>query len=184
MIKCTSCSTQNIEEAEFCRKCGKKFTKQEKEKKQKGLIVSILTFIDNVMDKITLDFIKESKIFRILILIVIIGFGIFNTARNGLNMKIQKSENYKVQYNNEQKEYYLISPAEQISLNLYVPSRSKKTTLKLYDENNEIINEVNIEKEKPVVVEDTEKENYYVLEAEYGNNNMDRIKFFVYQEEN
>lgn len=183
MIKCTSCSTKNIDEAKFCRKCGKEFTKEEKEKTKKGIIVSVLSFWDNLMDKISLDFIKSNKIFRIIVLVVIIGFGIFNIVQNGLNMKINKSENYKIQYNNENNEYYIISQAEQTNLSLYVPSRSKKTILKLYDENNKVIEEVTIEEGKQIVVEDTGKGNYYVCEAEYGNNNIDRIKFLVYQEE-
>ena len=78
MIKCTSCSTKNINEAGFCRKCGKKLTKEEKEKKVDGLLYRILKAWDVITHYITLEFITDHIICKILVIVVILGIGILS----------------------------------------------------------------------------------------------------------
>ena len=86
MIKCTSWSTKNIKEAGFCRKCGKKLTTEEKEKKVDGLLYRILKAWDVITHYITLEFITDHIICKILVIVVILGIGIFNIVNNGFNM--------------------------------------------------------------------------------------------------
>ena len=44
MIECMDCKTKNVNEAQFCRKCGKKITKDEKEKIKEPKLVKSLKF--------------------------------------------------------------------------------------------------------------------------------------------
>ena len=95
---------------------------------------------------------------------------------------IKDSDNYKLQYNTKLNEYYLISPTQKTNLDLYIPSRAKDTKIQLYDENNKMVEETKVEEDKGIVLDKNDSGNYYIIESEYGNNNVDRIKLFVYQE--
>ena len=180
-MKCIKCKTKNINKANYCKKCGYHFSKKEQEASRKWSFVWFLEKKDKIMSIIDLSIITDNIFFKIASIVLILGVGVYSILTNGINLKLLESKDYKIQYNTSLSEYYLLVNQEQTNLNLYIPNRTEKLIIKHLN-GNELIEEKEYNGEE-IVLDSNTYDEYYLIEATYDNNNLDRIKLYVYYEE-
>ena len=186
-MKCKKCFTKNINSANYCNNCGNKFTEQDRKKAKKWTPVWFLEGYDKIMSYIDLSFLEDhikSKALKVLYkissILIVLAIGIYLLISRGINVKILEGEDYKVQYNSELEEYYLLSDKEETKLNLYIPNRAKEITVQLLDKENKIVEENNYDTNASIILDKNENGNYYIFEIKYGNNNLDKLKIYIY----
>lgn len=182
-MKCVKCKTDNIINANYCKNCGYEFSKKEKKKAKRWTLAWFLEIIDKIKSIFDLSIITGNILFKVLSVIVILIVGIYYSITSGTNLKILNSDNYQIQYNTKLDEYYLIANKEETTLNLYVPNRTKNIIIKHLDGKDLIIEEKEYCKECEVLLNSNGSEDYYIIETKYENNNLDRMKLYVYYEE-
>lgn len=181
-MKCIKCTEKNINSANYCKKCGYNFSDIERNAARRWSFVWFLEKIDKIKEIFDLSFITDHIVFKIISILVILGIGILNFLDKGVNLKILESSNYKVQYNTEIDEYYLITNNNQINLNLYIPNRTNNLALKHLDKENNIILEKNYQKAEEITLYTNGNDDYYILEAEYKDK-TEELKLYMYLED-
>lgn len=176
-MKCTKCNKDNIISANYCKYCGYQFNKKEKEKAKRKTLVGKIEFLENAYEICTLKKITGHIIYKIATLIIVLLIGITLVCKNGTNVKILKSDNYKIKYNSNENVYYLLVNTDTVKLNLYVPNNNTKLEINHYDSNNNILKNTVIN-DNNIVLDTNYNEDYYVIE-----NDKDDIKLFVYRTE-
>ncbi len=181
-MRCRKCKDSNITQANYCKKCGNKYTTQEQTKARKKTFVGHLEEFEKIYNILNLDFITGHILFKIATLIVILSIGIFIWINDGINVKLLNSNEYTIQYNKKEHEYYLISNKEKVGLNLYVPNRTENIEIKHYNKNNKIVEKKKYKKISNIILE-AHTSDYYVLKVNYIENKTEKIKIYVYNEE-
>jgi len=179
-MKCIKCRTNNINKANYCKKCSYEFSDVERKAARKNTFVGKLEMIENVYNACKLKVITDNIVFKICSLLFVLAIGIYFWITNGLDLKLLNSKNYDIQYNVEDKEYYLLTTEDKVLLNLYVPNRVEKIIISHYDENDNVLEEEQYEPTDEIVLETMQKE-YYVLNADYlsTDENSYAFKFYV-----
>lgn len=180
-MKCIKCKVENINKANYCKKCGYQFSEREQKAARKWNLVWFLEQIDNVKSILDLSFITDHIIVKIGTIIVILGIGIYSWVANGIHLKLLASDDYQIQYNTELKEYYLLASEDEVKLNLYIPDRAEKITIRHLDKDNFVIDEEIYENTDKIILYSNGNDDYYTLETEYENDNLDRIKLYIYR---
>ncbi len=108
-MKCSKCKTDNAIKANYCKKCAKKFTKKEKEKAYQKTIYGKIDLFEKWYNRFTLTVILDHWIFKTLVIIFILSFGILFCLENGTHLKILGNDMYDIYYTKDNKAYYLIS---------------------------------------------------------------------------
>lgn len=180
-MKCHKCKSENILKANYCQKCGEKFTEKEKEEAYKKTIFGKIDALKKIKDIISLDAITGNIIFRIASLLVVLGIGLYFLFTMGINTKILNSEDYQVFYNKESNEYYLLvnDNKDSIELNLYRPNRTKEMTIYTYDLNDNEKTKTTVSKDDKITL-NTYQDDYNIIESKYSNEKQDNLKIFVY----
>ena len=182
-MKCIKCRTNNINKANFCKNCAYKFSKEEQKIAKRKTFIGKIEMIEDIYNVGSLKVITDHILFKIAMIIFVLGIGVYFLITNGVDFKLLESDNYKIQYNEKKLEYYLISKKDEIPLDLYVPEKCKQITVKHYDMNNNIISENNYEKSDNILLEVNSNKDYYIIQSKYENNNIDQIKLYIYLEE-
>ena len=182
-MKCIKCKTNNINKANYCKNCNYKFSEKEQKIAKRKTLIGKIEMIEDIYNICSFKVITDHILFKIATIIIVLSIGIYFLITNGSNLKLLESDNYKIQYNKKQTEYYLIGKNEEIHLDLYIPKKSKKIIVKHYDRNNNIIIENTYKKLDNIILETNDDNDYYVIESIYKNNNLDQIKLYVYLEE-
>ncbi|MBR6231236.1 MAG: hypothetical protein IKR00_04795, partial [Lachnospiraceae bacterium] len=73
--------------------------------------------------------ITGSTWFRVIVIAVIAIVGLWGFFKNGSNFRVAESDRYEVQYNTEEKEYYLLTEYDSINVALYVPKNTETLEL-------------------------------------------------------
>lgn len=180
-MKCPDCQTKNINDANYCKKCCHSFTEEEKEIAYSKTIYGKIEKYKDLYERLTLKKITDDIRFKIFILIIIIGYGIFTALNYELAFRVEESSNYEIQYNKKDNEHYLIVTEEETPLNLYIPNRTKKILLKEWTSDNKLVNETEYTKSDNIKLNVTTSDDYYTVEAIYTDKNSDILKVYVYQ---
>ena len=180
-MKCHKCKSKNILKANYCQKCGEKFTDKEKQEAYNKTIYGKIDSLRKIKGIITLDVITGNIFFKIASLLVVLGIGIYYLLTIGINTKILNSKDYQIFFNKETSEYYLIvdDAKDSIELNLYRPNRTKEMTVYTYDLDNNEKNKTAVSQDDTVTL-NTYHNDYHVIESKYSNNKQDDLKIFVY----
>ncbi len=180
-MKCRKCKSENILKANFCQKCGEKFTDKEKEEAYNKTIFGKIDFIKKIKDIATLDAITGNIIFKIASLLIVLGIGLYFLFTMGVNTKILNSSDYQIFYNEENSEYYLLvdDNKDSIELNLYRPNRTKEMTIFTYDLSDKEKNKTSVSKDDKITL-NTYQEDYHMIESKYSNEKQDNLKIYVY----
>ena len=180
-MKCKKCKFENIVKASYCHKCGNKFSDDEKEMAYKKTIYGKIETFEKWKDIISLDVITGNIVFKIVSLIVVLGIGLYFLFTMGINTKLLNSKDYKIFYNKQEDEYYLLVDDEidSIDVSLYYPNRVKEMNVYHYNTDDSLIEKKVIDKKKNVELK-AYNNDYYVLESEYSNKKKDEIKVWVY----
>ena len=184
-MKCHKCKNENITKANFCQKCGEKFTEKEKEIAYDKTIYGKIDKMKKIKDIATLDIITGNIVFKIVSLLVVLGIGLYFLFTMGINTKILNSKEYKIFYNKTLDEYYLIvdDDKESVVANFYRPNRVKEMNAYHYNLDNEELEKKTIDKENTISL-NTSENDYYLIESEYSNKKKDNLKVFVYHKSN
>lgn len=185
-MKCIKCLTKNIDQANYCKKCGYEFNDKEREIASRWTPVWVLKKIESFSSFLKegfkpFKFITDTRTFKILSLLAVLGLGIYSMFQNGRDFSILSSADYTIEHNGSEQEYYLIVKEKETNLNMYVPNYIDEIVLKHYDEKDNILNEETYEnKENFKIVADLD--DYYVLSVKFGDK-TDDYKLLVYMQE-
>ncbi len=179
-MECIRCKTKNVNKANYCKNCGYHFSKEEQKAAKKWTLVWFLECFDKAKSILNLSIITDHILFKIASIVVVLGIGFYSFFTNGNSLKLLESNDYKVQYNTELSEYYLLANKEKTNLNLYIPNRAQKLIVEHIDQNNQLIDTKEYAKEEEIVFSSDSNNDYYILEAAYENNNFDKLKFYIY----
>lgn len=150
---CTQCKAVNNYKANYCAKCGYKFTDEEKKEAYSKTLGGKLEKLEEAYSWITLSKITGSLPFKIISLLLVLFIGVITFNKSELY--INKDDSYTIQYNSADKEYYLLYEEDakrDISLN--IPSKCEYLTIETYDINDDMIDTFNISKEESSLVLD------------------------------
>lgn len=180
-MKCKKCKKKNRSDANYCIKCGKKFTKEEKDQAEKLYLPTILK---KIYDILTLSFITDNLIVRGFYILFILGLGIYMLFSMGSHLRILNNENYEVNYNKNKNTYYIFIDKEKnlntINAMMYVPNKIDKINLNYYDSKGKLIKKKkNIKKNYINLIINKKENNYYKITG----NNKEEIKVYVYYSE-
>lgn len=183
-MKCIKCTTKNINSANYCKKCGNKFLEEEQKAAKRWTLVWFLEWIDKIKSLWKFSFITDHILFKIGMLLIVLGIGIYSIITNGNKLKILESENYQIQYNTKLSEYYLIVDTNETELNLYIPKETNDVTIKHLNKNNELIEEKIYNEEENIILEsNTIEEDYYLVKVDYKEEKSESLKLYIYKEE-
>ena len=180
-MNCSNCSLKNVSSANYCIKCGHKFTEEEKKKAYKKTFYYKLDNVEKWYHHLTLSTITGSIYYKIGSILVLLIVGIYLLLTVGVNTKILNSKDYKIFYNEDEKVYYLLvdNDKSEVSVNLYKPNRLKELSLEHFNQDNELIENVDLNKE---IVLKTFNNDYYVFNSIYSDNKEDKMIVMVYRE--
>ena len=167
-MKCHECGKHNMKKANYCKKCGYKFTEEEKKHKNNSIVVTILTWVKRFYEAITLKIFTDSKIVQALYVLGVFAIGIYMVLTMGNSLRILESDIYDVKYNQKTEEYYIFLDQDQneskVDVQLYVPNRVEKLHLAYYHEDGSMIEEETYKKEDKITLSVNKTENnYYML---------------------
>lgn len=182
-MKCSKCKKNNIIKAQYCKFCGKKFSEEEQKTAYQKTIFYKLEYAKDLYDKLTLSNITSHWLFRTIVLLVILSFGLYKVFINGNVMNIKESDLYQLIYNNKDKEYYLIvaDNTQNVAVNLYIPNKTEKIITNHYDQNGDLIKKKSYDVFDDLLV-DVCDDDYYIIKAVYSNHKSTEIKMIVYNE--
>lgn len=181
-MKCIKCREVNINKANYCKKCAYKFSKEEQKIARSNTFVGKLELLEKAYSVCKLKIITDHILFKIFSIIFILSIGIYIWINNGIDLKLLNSEEYKVQYNIKEEEYYLISEKDKISLNLYIPNRVENIEINHYSKDKKIIEKLEYNKDGDIILE-AHSEDYYILKVNYLHNKSTKLKIYVFEEE-
>lgn len=177
-MKCCKCKNNNIIKANYCKKCGHKFTEEEKKKAKGKTFVGKLEKIEKAYEVCTLKIITDHIAYKIISFLIVLGIGIYFLVTYGLNVRFLTSKNYEIKYNENLKEYYIITDKTKVSLELFIPNRTKNITVIHYDENDSFVEETSYKPSSKIILQ-TKEDDYYVVESMYSNDEKDSFKLYV-----
>lgn len=180
-MKCIKCRQENINSANYCKKCGYHFSKSEQKIAKSHTLVGKLENIEQAYKVCSLKIITDNIIFKIVSLLIIIALGIFFVMQNGTIVKIKDSKEYNIQYNTKLDEYYLLVNQDETNLNLYIPNKTESFNIKLMDLDNNLIEEDNYKDTDNITLNINGIDDYYLLESFYSDKESSVLKLYVYR---
>lgn len=182
-MKCSKCAEENIIKANYCQKCGNKFSDKEKEKAYNKTVYGKYDLFKKWYSRLSLEAFTSHIIFKIASLVIILAVGIYTLLTIGINTKILNSDDYEIFYNEKEAVYYLLvdDKLDEVNVYLYKPNRLSNLNIVHYDNDDNVLDEVNYEDNKEIILK-TYNDDYYVLESKYSNNKMENLKVIVYKE--
>lgn len=176
---CKECGTKNITKAQFCSHCGSAFTDEQRQQAYDRTIFGKIEKLEKWKGYITLDFITGHPIFKTLVLVAILVWGLFLGRANGNQMMILESDAYRVQQHITTGEYYVLTEADSVSVSLYLPRQAESVVLQAIV-NGEVSQEQSFSAEEAPLLESGAAEYYYIT-ANYGGS-AEQIKVYLVQE--
>ena len=180
-MKCPKCNKKNITKASYCIKCKYEFTEEEQEKAYKKTLFGRLESLEEWYNHLTLSTITDHIAFKILMILIVLGLGLFYYFTRGIDTNILSSDTYEVYYNKDKKEYYLLTEdnIDEIQLELYIPNRLKELDIEHYDINDKLLESSKYDEEADIKFKSYNSD-YYVLKSVYKDK-TDNMKFYIYK---
>ena len=181
-MKCINCKKINVIQANYCIKCGHSFSDKEKEIANKKSLLKKVVDLKKWYSNTPIKKITDSTAYKIGTIIGTIIVGLIFIYLNGNYLKLEKSNNYTYTYDKDKNAYYLYLKENESNINLYLPHKTNKFYVKIYDKTNNLIKEneyTNINDIK-IILDDNEN-NYY--EISYSKHKTKRNTIKVYTRE-
>lgn len=174
-MKCKRCKHNNSYKANYCFKCGREFRKLEKDDAINTGFVAFLKRVREEYDTITLSHIMGTWQFKIISILVVLAIGIFGMVKNGMHLKILKSDNYFFQYNDVSDEYYVYTSDDETKLSLYSIGNNQSIKVSYFN-NDELLSENVFDNFSNIILSSQSSDNYYILD--YKN---ESLKVYIYK---
>lgn len=176
---CKNCQTKNITKAQFCHNCGSAFTDEQRQKAYDRTIFGKIDKLEKWKGYITLDVITGHPIFKTVVLVAILLWGLFLGRTNGDQMLILESQTYQVQQNATTGEYYVLTSQDSVSVSLYLPRQAETVQL-------QAIVDGNVTQEQSFAADEQPRlecgvAEYYYITADYGDS-TEQIKVYLAKE--
>lgn len=179
-MKCIKCGTKNVHNANYCKKCAYEFSIEEQKAAEKWTFIGVIKRVEDLKEKITFGWLFDNLIFKIGSILVVLLIGLLFLFNNGSAFKLIENDNYSIKYNEKLDEYYLFSKNEKVDLSMYIPREIEGLKVKQYDSKDYILSDMSYETNDNIILYSNDNLGYYVLEAQYNDNNSDILKLFVY----
>ena len=183
-MKCPKCNFKNHYLASYCNNCGYKYNDKEKEKSENRSFIGLLKGIDKLMSILDLSIINDKWYYKLVTLLGVLFIGFITFTNYGNHLKLVNSNEYKIEYNTNSNEYYLLSNNKEINLSLFIPNKVKKININYYDNNDNLINSNTYDSNSEIKLISSSNNDYYILEGIYNENNLDRLKLYIYEVDN
>ena len=131
---CKGCGHENRIKANFCEDCGQAFSQEERDEAYRHTIFGFLDKVENMLAMAQFKFLTDNLIFKSVLLVTIFSLGIFTMYQNGLEMRIEPSEQYEVYFDEAMDRYVLMTEDLEINLDLYVPHQIDRIALQQFTE--------------------------------------------------
>lgn len=132
-MKCKTCESDLHYGDKYCNVCGEKVESGAFEEDYSKTIWGKLDRINDKWEKFTLKKIIDHWITKVIILLLVIGWGVFDAYTDFTNIKFLESDVYTIEYNKTVDEYYIRTNEETVNLNLYIPKHAEKITITEYN---------------------------------------------------
>ena len=151
-MRCKNCKTKNTKKANFCKNCGKEFTKVEKLKAETFSIKGVYDTISNIRKVPGLKFIYEHDLAKIAAILLVILSGVLAVLNKENTLHLVNSKSYSL-------EYYI----------------------SLYEFDGDLIKEEKYNKKDKITLEaNTNGNNYYLISDNKDYKNALKVKVYVY----
>lgn len=178
-MKCTKCGCQNITKANYCRQCGNAYTEEDRKKAYNQTLYGKLDQLSNLKAIVSLEVITSNKLFRALVIVAILWMGYYISASDNRKLQILESDDYTIEYNTVENEYYLDTDKNSIELSLYVPQEYQELSLRQFDQNDVLLNEQKCSLEDNLVLNNS-AQCYYIIEAVYESAQSENLTLYIY----
>ena len=159
--------------------CGTPFSEEEREEGYSKTFWGKVEKLQDLYDTLTLSKFLDSRLVRILTLVVIVGFGVFNLLRGGSHLRVEESENYSVEYNQELNATYLLTELDKLPVSLYLPHETEKIVVRSLDEQNQQLEERVYSPEDSILLEAGEAD-HYLIEADYTKSGTESQLLYLF----
>ncbi len=182
-MHCPTCLSYVPYGAKYCRNCGEAIPAETQNEAYNKTLWGKLSHLENWYKTLALKKVTDSWIFRILVLLIILLIGVVNVIKNGTQLKITAGEAYDVQYNTVLEEYYILTDADEVYLNLYIPNHAESLLLTGYDESGKVIEQrtLTVKAYTDGTALRVRKDDYayLTLDSMQGENSLSKLKFLV-----
>lgn len=179
-MNCLKCGETNVTKAQFCKKCGREFSDEERDEAYEKTVYGKIEKLEKLHGYISLEAITTHPAFRIAVLVLILIWGLYVGRPHGNHLTILESDNYQVQQNEVNEDFYVLTERNTVTLRLYFPEEPEMIRLQICQEG-EVLEEKEFVAEDAITVERSLEVSYRV-EAEYGKKTED-IHLYVINEE-
>lgn len=131
-MKCLKCEAPLHYGDKFCNACGEKIEKGTYDADYAKTVWGKFDKLSDWWEVFTLRKFVDNWIVKAVVLVLILAWGLFDAYTDLTNIKFLESENYTVEYNKVQDEYYIRTSLDEVDLNLYIPKHSEKITITEY----------------------------------------------------
>lgn len=118
---CEKCKSDLSYGSKYCTVCGEEISSELYVAEYNKTIWAKLDRWKDKYDTLLLKKITGNVVFKTLWMIVVLGYLFFSMYGNLNGIRLKDSESYKVQYNEQADEYYIIPLKEEAMLELFVP---------------------------------------------------------------
>ena len=125
-MKCKKCGYELNYGAKYCNSCGEEIPKSAYIEDYNKTVWGVADKFLDWYDKLTLKKITENIIFKIVILLLVLGIGIFNAYSSYANIRLLKSESYEIEYDRKEDFYYIVTPDAEVTISVYIPKNAEK----------------------------------------------------------
>ena len=176
---CKNCQKNNITKAKFCRRCGHAFTDEQRQQAYDRTIYGRIDKLEKWKGYITLEAITGHPIFKTVVLVAILIWGLLLGRTNGNQMLILESDAYRVQQYATTGDYYVLTQQPSVSVSLYLPQQVESLQLQAIVDG-EVVKEQSFAAEEQPYLESGAAD-YYFITADYGDG-TERITVYLVQE--
>ena len=173
---CKNCQTKNITKAQFCKHCGEAFTDEQRQQAYDRTIYGKIEKLEKWKGYVTLDFITGHPIFKTIVLVAILVWGLLLGRTNGNQMLILESEAYQVQQHISTGDYYVLTEQDSVSVSLYIPRQAETLLLQAVIDGQVAMEQTFTAEEQPHL--ECGAAEYYYITADYGDG-TERITVYV-----
>lgn len=164
---CPKCQTNNPISATYCSHCQYVFNNDEKENAYNetiyGQIDKIIDNIKKIIGILNLSIIFNNRIFRAILLILLLTTAIYLKI-NHQQYAIIPSDEYTIEYNQHLNEYYLYTNNDYINLNLYLNKDVDEIIINTYTVDGININNSIYTTSDNIILNKTEDMYYQIIE--------------------
>jgi len=179
-MNCLKCGETNVTKAQFCKKCGREFSDEERDEAYEKTVYGKIEKLEKLQSYISLEAITTHPIFRIAVLLLILIWGLYVGRPNGHEMTILRSDSYQVSQNETNEDYYVLTRQNTVTLRMYFPQEPKTIRLQTY-QNDGVLEELEFTVDDLIRVE-RDPDVSYRIEADYGSK-TEAIRLYVLTED-